>query len=160
MWSKQFLYIHFISFRDCLDQAINRSAKKLYIFISTEHKHHGSFRFTQTANERCEQYLFFIRHPRHQYLFYFLQSMRLKIISATGSAERRFSSWIGGSILASLVSDKKSFTRTADVFSWNWQGYNIVRTNCENRLWKPQKSCSLCNLWELKRYNCVWKEWR
>ena len=33
------------------------------------------------------------------------QSMRLKIISGTtGSAERRFSSWIGGSILASLVS--------------------------------------------------------
>lgn len=31
-------------------------------------------------------------------------SMRLKIISATGSAERRFSSWIGGSILASLGS--------------------------------------------------------
>ena len=32
------------------------------------------------------------------------QSMKLKIISATGSSERRFSSWIGGSILASLVS--------------------------------------------------------
>ncbi|KAL5006993.1 hypothetical protein ScPMuIL_015799 [Solemya velum] len=31
-------------------------------------------------------------------------SMRLKIISAAGSAERRFSSWIGGSILASLGS--------------------------------------------------------
>ncbi|XP_060079327.1 actin-like protein 6B [Ylistrum balloti] len=31
-------------------------------------------------------------------------SMRLKIISATGTAERRFSSWIGGSILASLGS--------------------------------------------------------
>ncbi|KAL3841942.1 hypothetical protein ACJMK2_020019 [Sinanodonta woodiana] len=31
-------------------------------------------------------------------------SMRLKIISPTGSAERRFSSWIGGSILASLGS--------------------------------------------------------
>ncbi|VDI78011.1 Hypothetical predicted protein, partial [Mytilus galloprovincialis] len=32
-------------------------------------------------------------------------SMRLKIISGTtGSAERRFSSWIGGSILASLGS--------------------------------------------------------
>lgn len=31
-------------------------------------------------------------------------SMRLKIVSATGSAERRFSSWIGGSILASLGS--------------------------------------------------------
>lgn len=29
--------------------------------------------------------------------------MRLKIIAATGTAERRFSSWIGGSILASLV---------------------------------------------------------
>ena len=31
-------------------------------------------------------------------------SMRLKVISAPGTAERRFSSWIGGSILASLVS--------------------------------------------------------
>lgn len=31
-------------------------------------------------------------------------SMRLKIIAATGTAERRFSSWIGGSILASLGS--------------------------------------------------------
>ena len=30
--------------------------------------------------------------------------MRLKIIAAASSAERRFSSWIGGSILASLVS--------------------------------------------------------
>lgn len=35
-----------------------------------------------------------------------LQSMRLKIIAAASSAERRFSSWIGGSILASLVSWK------------------------------------------------------
>ncbi|GAB1602844.1 actin-like protein 6B [Argonauta hians] len=31
-------------------------------------------------------------------------SMRLKIIAATGTVERRFSSWIGGSILASLGS--------------------------------------------------------
>ena len=30
--------------------------------------------------------------------------MRLKIIAAASSAERRFSSWTGGSILASLVS--------------------------------------------------------
>ena len=30
--------------------------------------------------------------------------MKLKLISAAGSSERRFSSWIGGSILASLVS--------------------------------------------------------
>ena len=30
--------------------------------------------------------------------------MRLKIISASGSGERRFGSWIGGSILASLGS--------------------------------------------------------
>ncbi|KAK3103473.1 hypothetical protein FSP39_019490 [Pinctada imbricata] len=36
-------------------------------------------------------------------------SMRLKILSATGSAERRFSSWIGGSILASLVSPFQYF---------------------------------------------------
>lgn len=36
----------------------------------------------------------------------YLQSMRLKIIAAASSAERRFSSWIGGSILASLVSWK------------------------------------------------------
>ena len=33
-----------------------------------------------------------------------LQNMKLKIISSSVSAERRFSSWIGGSILASLVS--------------------------------------------------------
>lgn len=32
MCSKKFLYIHFISFRDCLDQAINRSAKN-YTFL-------------------------------------------------------------------------------------------------------------------------------
>ena len=32
------------------------------------------------------------------------QSMRLKIISASGSGERRFGAWIGGSILASLGS--------------------------------------------------------
>ena len=31
------------------------------------------------------------------------QSMKLKLISSTVNAERRFSSWIGGSILASLV---------------------------------------------------------
>lgn len=29
-------------------------------------------------------------------------SMRLKIISANGSSERRFGAWIGGSILASI----------------------------------------------------------
>lgn len=40
-----------------------------------------------------------------QYGFFFsLQSMRLKIISASGSGERRFGAWIGGSILASLGS--------------------------------------------------------
>ena len=31
-------------------------------------------------------------------------NMRFKLISATGSTERRFGSWIGGSILASLGS--------------------------------------------------------
>lgn len=42
-------------------------------------------------------------------IIFCLQSMRLKIISAAGSAERRFSSWIGGSILASLVSIMKKW---------------------------------------------------
>lgn len=32
------------------------------------------------------------------------QSMRLKVVSAPGTSERRFGAWIGGSILASLVS--------------------------------------------------------
>ena len=35
---------------------------------------------------------------------FLFQSMKLKIISSSVSSERRFSSWIGGSILASLVS--------------------------------------------------------
>lgn len=33
-----------------------------------------------------------------------VQSMRLKLIANNTTVERRFSSWIGGSILASLVS--------------------------------------------------------
>ena len=37
-------------------------------------------------------------------IFSLLKSMRLKIISASGSGERRFGAWIGGSILASLGS--------------------------------------------------------
>ena len=36
--------------------------------------------------------------------FIIFQSARLKIISNNSTLERRFSSWIGGSILASLVS--------------------------------------------------------
>ena len=32
------------------------------------------------------------------------QNMRLKLISAQGSSERRFGAWIGGSILGSLGS--------------------------------------------------------
>ena len=34
---------------------------------------------------------------------HFFQSMRLKLISNNSQTERRFSAWIGGSILASLV---------------------------------------------------------
>ena len=40
---------------------------------------------------------------QHNVIGFFLQNMRLKVIAANLSAERRFSSWIGGSILASLV---------------------------------------------------------
>jgi hypothetical protein len=34
----------------------------------------------------------------------YAQSMKLKLLFSSVNAERRFSSWIGGSILASLVS--------------------------------------------------------
>lgn len=37
-------------------------------------------------------------------VFYGFQSMRLKLISNNTPMERRFNPWIGGSILASLVS--------------------------------------------------------
>ena len=36
--------------------------------------------------------------------FRYFQSMRLKLIANNTTVERRFSAWIGGSILASLVS--------------------------------------------------------
>ena len=39
----------------------------------------------------------------------FPQSIRVKLVQNSGAIERRYSSWIGGSILASLVSDKPSF---------------------------------------------------
>lgn len=38
------------------------------------------------------------------FVFYGFQSMRLKLISNNTPMERRFNPWIGGSILASLVS--------------------------------------------------------
>ena len=44
----------------------------------------------------------------------FFQSMRLKVISNNSTIERRFSSWIGGSILASLV--RMSHTLCSHVF--------------------------------------------
>ncbi len=47
------------------------------------------------------------------------QSMRLKIIASSVNAERRFSSWIGGSILASLVrwSQTKQCEKTLELFA-------------------------------------------
>ena len=36
--------------------------------------------------------------------FLFSQSIRVKLVQNSSTIERRFSSWIGGSILASLVS--------------------------------------------------------
>ena len=42
-------------------------------------------------------------HVQWGYSSILFQSMKLKVISSAVSAERRFSSWIGGSILASLV---------------------------------------------------------
>ena len=38
-------------------------------------------------------------------LSFVLQSIRVKLVQNSGAIERRYSSWIGGSILASLVSD-------------------------------------------------------
>lgn len=37
-------------------------------------------------------------------IYHVSQSMRLKIISANSSSERRYGAWIGGSILSSLGS--------------------------------------------------------
>ena len=42
--------------------------------------------------------------PRQITFCLFSQNMRLKLISAQGSSERRFGAWIGGSILGSLGS--------------------------------------------------------
>ena len=36
-------------------------------------------------------------------IVYFFQSIRVKVIQNASTVEKRFSSWIGGSILASLV---------------------------------------------------------
>ena len=41
---------------------------------------------------------------------FFLQSMRMKILASANSSERKFSAWIGGSILASLVSRRAKLT--------------------------------------------------
>lgn len=38
---------------------------------------------------------------------FFPQSMRLKLIASNSTMERKFSPWIGGSILASLVGGKE-----------------------------------------------------
>lgn len=43
-------------------------------------------------------------HETSNIYVFFMQSMRLKLIANNTTVERRFSAWIGGSILASLVS--------------------------------------------------------
>ena len=55
--------------------------------------------------------------------------MKLKIISATGSSERRFSSWIGGSILASLVSYCISLVIRQSFFSFQNNTKNLDPSN-------------------------------
>lgn len=55
------------------------------------------------------------------------QSMRLKIISASGSGERRFGAWIGGSILASLGSFQQMWISKQE---YDEGGKNQVERKC------------------------------
>ena len=71
-----------------------------------------------------------------------LQSMRLKIIAAASSAERRFSSWIGGSILASLVSYPYV---CVFVFVWERPGEMLASERYWNQYLNLQTSLLLRN---------------
>ena len=86
--------------------------------------------FSQFMRSLCENVWLFI-----EWFFLFIQSMKLKVVSSTVSAERRFSSWIGGSILASLVSQNKRahivnmiylIVRYSDVKGSERQRHNII----------------------------------
>lgn len=54
-------------------------------------------------------------------------TMRLKLIAATGSSERRFSSWIGGSILASLGSFQQMWISKQE---YDEGGKNCIERKC------------------------------
>lgn len=54
-------------------------------------------------------------------------TMRLKLIAATGSSERRFSSWIGGSILASLGSFQQMWISKQE---YDEGGKNCIEKKC------------------------------
>lgn len=54
-------------------------------------------------------------------------SMRLKLISANGCAERRFGAWIGGSILASIGTFQQMWISSQE---YEESGKNQVERKC------------------------------
>lgn len=62
----------------------------------------------------------------NDYLKHF-KSMRLKVISAPGSSERRFGAWTGGSILSSLGSFQQMWVSKQE---YEEGGKAVVQTKC------------------------------
>lgn len=63
-----------------------------------------------------------------------LQSMRLKVVSSGGTTERRYGAWIGGSILASLVSFLASFNCQL-CQDRNVQTFFLIRQGTFQQMW-------------------------
>lgn len=60
-------------------------------------------------------------------IFFEMQSMRLKVISAPGATERRFGAWTGGSILSSLGSFQQMWVSKQE---YEEGGKAVVQTKC------------------------------
>lgn len=69
-----------------------------------------------------------------------LQSMRLKLIANSTTVERRFSAWIGGSILASLVRTRKTTSclyhiNGTKVFSESFKHFSCILQGTFQQMW-------------------------
>lgn len=68
-----------------------------------------------------------------------LQSMRLKLIANSTTVERRFSAWIGGSILASLVRTHKALhvchIHGTEVFSESFKHFSCILQGTFQQMW-------------------------
>lgn len=59
--------------------------------------------------------------------FYFSQGSRVKIVTSPVASERMFSSWIGGSILASLGNFQSKWFSKAE---WQEEGIGGIMSKC------------------------------